>query len=119
MSLSTARLVASLPVSMASVARAARFAQPGGRGLYRDDAQRRAFRGLLDAAALTGSQVRLAFVKNDGTLRYMQAIPCLGVDATYRYYTVMDVDLLAEKGREVFRRVSLDTIARVDVVFQA
>lgn len=118
MSLATARLVSSIPVSMAALCRAdaARWTAPG---IYTETARRAAFRALLDAAAVTGSVVRLAFIKVDGSLRYMQAVPCQDVDGTCSYYTVQDVDLSEAKGRTVYRRVSLDTIARLDVEFQA
>lgn len=119
MSLAQARLVASLAVPSLSVARAAR-ASSCMPGIYVDTATRRAMRALLDGAAAAGARVTLAFIKaTDGTLRYMDCIPCVDADGTARYYTVQDLDLTEERGRPVYRRVCLDTIAGLNVAVQA
>lgn len=73
---------------------------------------------LLDGAGLTGSEVLVAFLKKDGSLRYMRCVPVPGADVTARYVTVLDLELPEEGERSVYRRVCLDAVAGVTVRFR-
>jgi hypothetical protein len=90
-------------------------AQPA-RRIYADTPHRHTMRALLDAAGAAGAQVRVAFFKADGTLRYMQCEVCPGADSTARYVTVRDLMLSEDAERPAYRRVCLDTIAGVHVL---
>jgi hypothetical protein len=83
--------------------------------LYTDTTQRNRMRALLTGAALADAVVRLAFIKQDGELRYMLCVPCPGADSTLAYMTVVDVELSSEAERTVYRRVLLDTIVGVQI----
>lgn len=88
------------------------------RGNYCDSRNRAERRRLLDAAGMLNADVKLAFLKLDGTLRYMLARPVVDADPTCRYYTVQDLELSEQAGRTVYRRVNLDTLAGAEVVFK-
>ena len=82
---------------------------------HEDTARRIKLRALLDGAGLADSTVSLSFIKANGEVRLMACIPCPGCDATARYVTVVDLELTHAAGREVFRRVCLDTIAAINI----
>ena len=74
---------------------------------------------ILDQAGAAGAKVRLAFYKDDESLRYIRCMPVPGADATACYVTVQDLDKSDEVGRAVYRRVRLDTIAQMQVEWTA
>jgi hypothetical protein len=100
--------------ALTSTVRTAR-AQPAHR-IYTDTPHRRAMRTLLDDAGASGAQVLVAFLKGDGSLRYMRCAVCPGADPTTRYVTVRDLMLSECTERPEYRRVCLDTIAGVRVL---
>lgn len=69
------------------------------------------YRALLDAAGnLPDAELRLVYVKNDGTERVMRCRSAgPGSDATRRYVTVWDLEV------EGYRRVALDTIRELTI----
>lgn len=85
---------------------------------FTDSPHRAHMRLLLEGAGFTGAEVRVAFLKGDGSLRYMRCLPTPGADGTARYVTVQDLDLSEESGRTVHRRVCLDSVAGITVRFR-
>ena len=86
---------------------------------YTETDTRSKMRAFLDGASLTNSVVRLGFIKVCGEVRYMVARPCLGIDGTNQFYTVVDLELTQDAGRTMYRRVNLDAIAAAQVEFHA
>jgi hypothetical protein len=84
---------------------------------YVETAVRSTMRKLLDGAGDTNSTVRLGFIKKDGTLRHMLALPCPSVDGTNQFYTCKDLELSLAAQRPVYRRVNLDAIVAAQVDF--
>ena len=85
--------------------------------LYQDTAHRRSLRLLLNGAGLAGATVKLAFVKLDGTLRYMLCQPVPEADTTARYVTVQDLELSEDREAPAFRRVNLDTVVKLELAY--
>lgn len=85
--------------------------------LFTDTPTRLAMRSLLDAAALAGAEVHLAFIKANLEMRYMVCRPYVGRDESARYYTVEDLELSRKAGEPVERRVCLDSLAAVLVLW--
>jgi hypothetical protein len=119
MSLTQSLAAQSLGIRPMALLRAMDRNKPAGVALYTDTQRRRDMRTLLDGAALSRSTVTLAFVKVGGGLRYIVCEPCRGVDATERYYTVKDLELTEQGGRDYFRRVCLDTVVAATVEYRA
>lgn len=115
MSLAQALLVDAVAPSFRDLAVAANVYPMG---CYRDTEHRANMRGLMHAAAATGAQISLAFLKQDGSLRYMRCVPTLE-DGTYQYVTVRDLELTETRGCAVYRRVNLDTVARLQLEYGA
>lgn len=86
--------------------------------LYRDTQHRAAMRALLNAAGTTGALVRVAFIKQDGDLRYMLCKPVPMADTTAKYVTVVDVEAL-ERREDAHRRVNLDSITGLQIEYRA
>ena len=87
---------------------------------YAPTPHRDRMRMILDGAGLANATVKLAFLKvSDGDLRYMICTPVPGVDGTEQYVTVRDLELSEVSGRDVFRRVNLDTIASLNMEYHA
>ncbi|MFN3914722.1 MAG: hypothetical protein ACK4K3_07365 [Aquabacterium sp.] len=87
--------------------------------IYRETDERARMRKLLADAARLDAEVVLAFVKLDGSMRYMHCMPQPDADPTCRYIIVEDLSLSEEHGRRMYRRVNLDTIAGVNIVYRA
>ena len=85
---------------------------------YLDTPERRQRLALLNAAGAMGVPVRLGFLKQDGSLRYMQALPVVDGDPTAQYATVLDLELSESAVRKVYRRVILDTLVAASVDFR-
>lgn len=85
--------------------------------LYQDTEHRRSLRLLLNGAGLAGANAKLAFVKADGTLRYMLCSPVPEADTTARFVTVKDLELTESREAPAFRRVNLDTVVKLELVY--
>lgn len=84
---------------------------------YAETSVRATMRALLDGAGDTRSTVQLVFLKKSGARRPMVALPIPAADQTNQFYTVQDLELSAQAGRKVFRRVNLDAIVAAQVEF--
>lgn len=77
-------------------------------GLYGETLTRKAYRGLLTAAAvLPGTLAAITFTKDSGESRTMVCQPLPDLDETRRYMTVWDVHA------GDYRRVNLDGVIKV------
>lgn len=112
MSTIRASVAALLCPSFRELGRAAQANNRLAHAIYGDTLERREMRRLLDAAGLMGATVRAAFIKRDGSLRYMVCEPLPGVDGTARYYTVRDLEVT---DRVCYRRINLDSVAAIAV----
>ena len=111
--------------SVAAAEKASRFSpRPEGHSrainAYSSTPKRDRMRMILDGAGLANATVKLAFIKvSDGDMRYMICTPVPGVDGTEQYATVRDLELSEVAGRDVHRRVNLDTIASLQMEYHA
>lgn len=108
-----------LAISQEMLTRALRVAREQPEGAYENTEHRTRMRTLLEAAGWVQAPLLCAFVKADGTLRYMQCEVVPGADSTARYVTVKDLEATAEAGRVMYRRVCLDTLVGVTATYHA
>lgn len=129
MSLVQAMLAATLkplPTSVAQAVRSnsatrARFGRDGVRAAdpHRDTFTRRKMRALLNGAGLADASVQIAFIKNNGELRYMLAHVVPDCDSTKCYVTVVDMEREVAGEDNVFRRINLDAVVSCRIEFDA